>query len=1115
MAVASLKRWERILYLVILILAVVTRFYMLGDRAISHDESIHTKFSWNFYAGDGFQHNPMMHGPLLFEATALVYHLFGVNDFTSRLFTSLAGVALVMTPLLFRRWLSRPGAALASVMLLISPSISYYSRYIRHDVLLMLSAVLLLWTILKFLETPRDEGGERWLLWLAAAFSVMYATKEASYIYTAIFGVLLFVPFTLQVIATPWQHRQLFRLFLGAMALALLMALLFGLSFTSAQMREMDLDEAGNSRVASVSIPVWGRLAAALGFAALFVGLVLVYYGIGEAAMHRIKLFDVLMVMGTLTLPLGSAFLIKFIAGVDMELVYEAVRSGSFSTIPNSTVVALFGVTLATLLLSVALGLWWRRDLWPKIALIHYAIFFVLYTSIFTWGFGALSGLVGGLAYWLAQQGVKRGNQPQYYYLLIAPIYEYLALVLSAAGGVAAIGVARGGRLWRRRGEQDAMAEPVTPSWDWQRIFPLFLVGWTLASWVAYTYAGEKMPWLLVHIALPSIFLAGWGGGRLVASIDWSKILTRPGWLFLIALPLAVAALVVFAGGLGDLRGALTGGVSPAGPSLAQLRPLGRTLGGLVGLIGAGYLLIRVMGQVGSAWCLRISGAFIALVMVGLTVRTMALLNYVNYDMATEFMVYAHGTPDIKTALSQVQDVSWHATGTAYDVKVAYGEDGSWPFTWYMVDYPNNYFYSTSPDATQLLACPVIIAGSPQYGVVDEIVGADYVTFEYQYLWWPIQDYFDLTWERVRSALADPGMRAALWDIVWRRDYTQYAEVKNPDSPFTLETWPYRKDFRLYVRREIAAQTWPYDRVAGVARYVEPVATEVPDPYVAGAQSLPLASEVVVPGAVLRGMDRAADGTFFIADTANHRIVQVDETGLIGAFGEFGAAPGQFSEPWDVALDADGNIYVADTWNHRIQKFDADFQHLTSWGIWGQTTRLGDPAGQGLFYGPRSLVVNGDEIYVADTGNKRVQVFSLEGVFLREFGGAGRGPGQLDEPVGVAVSAEGRVAVADTWNLRVQLFDQQGVPLRQWQVPTWDVNSPDEKPFVTWDGEQLYVTNPLRRRVLAFDERGAFRWALSAQAGAGLGFPQAVLVADGVLYVTDAQSGRLLGYTLP
>ena len=65
-----LSRWEKVLYVVVLVLVIASRFYLLGDRAVSHDETTHAKFSWNLYAGRGFQHDPMMHGPLLFEATA-------------------------------------------------------------------------------------------------------------------------------------------------------------------------------------------------------------------------------------------------------------------------------------------------------------------------------------------------------------------------------------------------------------------------------------------------------------------------------------------------------------------------------------------------------------------------------------------------------------------------------------------------------------------------------------------------------------------------------------------------------------------------------------------------------------------------------------------------------------------------------------------------------------------------------------------------------------------------------------------------------------------------------------------------------------------------------------
>ena len=76
--------WELVLYATLFTLAIVTRFYDLGARVMSHDESLHTLYSWNLYAGKGYQHDPLMHGPFLFHINALIYFLFGDNDFTAR-----------------------------------------------------------------------------------------------------------------------------------------------------------------------------------------------------------------------------------------------------------------------------------------------------------------------------------------------------------------------------------------------------------------------------------------------------------------------------------------------------------------------------------------------------------------------------------------------------------------------------------------------------------------------------------------------------------------------------------------------------------------------------------------------------------------------------------------------------------------------------------------------------------------------------------------------------------------------------------------------------------------------------------------------------------------------
>jgi DNA-binding beta-propeller fold protein YncE len=75
---------------------------------------------------------------------------------------------------------------------------------------------------------------------------------------------------------------------------------------------------------------------------------------------------------------------------------------------------------------------------------------------------------------------------------------------------------------------------------------------------------------------------------------------------------------------------------------------------------------------------------------------------------------------------------------------------------------------------------------------------------------------------------------------------------------------------------------------------------------------------------------------------------------------------------------------------------------------------------------PYDLAIHGDEIYVADSANSRVQVFDLNGTFLREWGGPGSGDGQLQDPMGIAVDEYGFVYVADSGNHRIQKFTSGG-----------------------------------------------------------------------------------------
>ena len=76
--------WETASYLVLILIAAVTRFWDLGSRALHHDESLHAYYSWIFSEGDNYVHNPLMHGPLLFHLDALFFLMFGASDAVSR-----------------------------------------------------------------------------------------------------------------------------------------------------------------------------------------------------------------------------------------------------------------------------------------------------------------------------------------------------------------------------------------------------------------------------------------------------------------------------------------------------------------------------------------------------------------------------------------------------------------------------------------------------------------------------------------------------------------------------------------------------------------------------------------------------------------------------------------------------------------------------------------------------------------------------------------------------------------------------------------------------------------------------------------------------------------------
>ena len=168
-------------FAIILILAILTRFSDLEPRVMSHDENSHVYYSWRLYKGDGYQHTPLTHGPFLFHITALSYFLFGDNDTTARIPFALFSVATVSFIWFFRRYLGKAGSLITALLLVISPYMLYYGRYVRNEAFVAFFGIITFWAILRFLDT----GNIKYTYWLTAATVLHFTTKETSFIYTA------------------------------------------------------------------------------------------------------------------------------------------------------------------------------------------------------------------------------------------------------------------------------------------------------------------------------------------------------------------------------------------------------------------------------------------------------------------------------------------------------------------------------------------------------------------------------------------------------------------------------------------------------------------------------------------------------------------------------------------------------------------------------------------------------------------------------------------------------------------------------------------------------------------------------------------------------------------
>ena len=984
------SRWA-VLYGLLIVFIVLTRLWDLSARSYSHDEAIHAWESWRLFTGQRYIHNPIYHGPLLYHVTAGIYALFGDNDFTGRLGTSLGGIAIAMLPLALRRWLGTKGLLATTLLMAVSPVLMHRSRFIRHDHFAIVANLVLFIATLYHMERPRA----RYLYIVAAALMLSMAGKETSFITYAIFGTFL--------------------------------ALYLGWEWLRGEDRSLD----------SLTI---------------------------------LPTFDLVIVIGTLILPFASPFVITLLGGDPLDYTPDGIL---FS----------LGISLVMFGIGAGIGLWWNPRRWLVCAAIYWAIFFPLYTSMFTNGAGVATGVVGQLGYWLSQHDVARGGQPWFYYIVLTVFYEFLPLLL-AFTAVA---------YYALRGDprQAALAESHRPTVP----FMPFVIWWAIWAFLIYSWAGEKMPWLMMHIVVPMHLLGGWVVGLLLET-DWRTIRVRGGLWLLLLVPVLLYTVLR----LGVLQISFETTVEALTETVLWLSA---AVVAIVLAWGIYRLTTRLARR--DAW--RMAALGMLGVLLALTLRFAWMATFINPDSAAELLVYAQGAPDAGIIARELEDLSRRTTGGLH-LSIAHDNQVSWPFVWYLRNYDNVLFFGESPDAP--LDAQVILVGVGNEPAVRPFIGDNYLRREHRLVWWPYQDwYFGMAERSFWADLREPEARHALWQVLFYRNW---------DRPLT--EWPYVARFAMYVRNDVVPWMWhtgPQDAVA-----------EDPGPeqdYVGRWMPQTAIAAWGGPGGGLgefslpKGMAVDAEGNLYVADSENHRIQVLDGDGQpLREWGTQGNGPGQFLQPWGVAVSPEGNVYVADTWNHRIQAFDADGEYLRSWGVFGET---GDDLWlDGTFYGPRDLAFDEDgNLYVADTGNKRVLKYDPEGNLVAVVGGAGREPGQLQEPVGLAVGPDGTLYVADAWNWRIQAFDADLAFLRQWPVRVWDSLTVANKPYLAVDEQgRVWATDPEHYRVLGFEPYGTLGVTFG-QAGidlAGMNAPTGIVVdPQGRVLVSDSENHRILVFEPP
>ena len=382
--------------------------------------------------------------------------------------------------------------------------------------------------------------------------------------------------------------------------------------------------------------------------------------------------------------------------------------------------------------LSMLLGTSWHRTIWIRCATIFYIIWILLYTTFLTNLTGVGSGVWQSLGYWLMQQGEQRGSQPWYYYFVVAPIYETLPLIISLAAVIYYI--VKGDRFSR------------------------FLVYWLVLTLIIYSWAGEKMPWLLVNITLPMVIISGKFLGDIVIAIPWRAISKNDGlYLMLITPFLLYLCLMQFLSG------------SDQENSIEFLTFWAQLATIITLLVMTLFIFRRIKIANGLMLCIL----SVSIVLFAIGIRSGWQASYHNGDVPKEMIVYAQGSQDVAMVVNRIQDLSQNNIDP-HNLRLTVDKDIYWGMLWNIrkfinIDYADVSQMTETPEASVL-----IISDRNEQKVKPYIEKYDEKE-EFLYLWWPGEEYKPCASPDMTSCLSlDKALSNILNRDKWRNFMNYY-----------------------------------------------------------------------------------------------------------------------------------------------------------------------------------------------------------------------------------------------------------------------------------------------------------------------------------------------------